>query len=83
MGWYSDMKRSIQLTAVIGAVIISILVTVMSMRMIRGAASSTDKAVAKVSEFYLKELADRRTQVIASLIDSKTDQMQRAMQGRP
>ena len=80
MGWYSDMKRSIQLTAVIGAVIISILVTVMSMRMIRGAASSTDKAVAKVSEFYLKELADRRTQVIASLIDSKTDQMQRAMQ---
>lgn len=73
-------NRSIQLTAVIGAVLISILVIIMSFSMFRGSAVSTDQAVERVSEFYLRELADRRAQVISSLIDTKVDQMQRAMQ---
>ena len=73
-------NRSIQLTAVIGAILISILVIIMSFSMFRGSAVSTDQAVERVSEFYLRELADRRAQVISSLIDTKVDQMQRAMQ---
>ena len=73
-------NRSIQLTAAIGAIIISILVIIMSVSIFRGASTSTDQAVERVSEFYLRELADRRAQVISSLIDTKVDQMKRAMQ---
>ena len=79
----NDMKRSrrpIHLTAVIGAIVLSVIAIGMGFRMLKDATISTDQAVAKVSEFYLKELADRRTQVISSLIDTKNDQMQRAMQ---
>ena len=73
------MKRSIQLTTIIGALAISILVVVVAFRIINGAADSTDKAVDKVSEFYLKELADRRTHIISGQIDVMVDQMERAV----
>ena len=73
------MKRSIQVTTIIGALIICVLVVGVAFRIINGAADSTDKAADKVSEFYLKELADRRTHIISSQIDVMVDQMGRAM----
>ena len=55
----NDMKRSrrpIHLTAMIGAIVLSVIAIGMGFRMLKDAAISTDQAVAKVSEFYLKEL---------------------------
>jgi SpoVK/Ycf46/Vps4 family AAA+-type ATPase len=39
----------------------------------------TDDAVEKVSEFYLEELADRRSQVVTRFFETEADQMQRAL----
>ena len=74
------MKRSIQLTILIGMLAIFALILGIALRVLHSTASSTDLAVKRVSEFYLKELAGRRAQVISSQIETKIDQMQRAMQ---
>ena len=74
------MKRSIQLSILIGMLAIFALILGIALRVLHSTASSTDLAVKRVSEFYLKELAGRRAQVISSQIETKIDQMQRAMQ---
>ena len=73
------MKRSIQLTAVIGALLLAILLAGLALWVTGGAAVSTEQAVDRLSDFYLQELAGRRSQVVSSMIDTNIEQMQRAM----
>lgn len=73
------MKRSNLFPALIGAVIVVLIVTAATLWMSAGARKATDDAVEKVSEFYLEELADRRSQVVTRFFETKADQMQRAL----
>ena len=73
------MKRSNLFPVLIGAVIVVLIVTAATLWMSAGARKTTDDAVEKVSEFYLEELADRRSQVVTRFFETKTDEMQRAL----
>ena len=73
------MKRSNLFPALIGAVIVVLIVTAATLWMSAGARKATDDAVEKVSEFYLEELAGRRSQVVTRFFETKADQMQRAL----
>lgn len=73
------MKRSNLFPVLIGAVIVVLIVTAATLWMSAGARKATDDAVEKVSEFYLEELADRRSQVVTRFFETKADQMQRAL----
>ena len=73
------MKRSNLFPILIGAVIVVLIVTAATFWMSAGARKATDDAVEKVSEFYLEELAGRRSQVVTRFLETKADQMQRAM----
>ncbi len=73
------MKRSNLFPVLIGAVIVVLIVTAATLWMSAGARKATDDAVGKVSEFYLEELAGRRSQVVTRFFETKADQMQRAM----
>ena len=73
------MKRSNLFPVLIGAVIVVLIVTAATLWMSAGARKTTDDAVEKVSEFYLEELADRRSQVVTRFFETKADQMQRAL----
>lgn len=73
------MKRSNLILILIGAVIVVLIVTAATLWMSAGARKATDDAVEKVSEFYLEELAGRRSQVVTRFFETKADQMQRAM----
>ena len=72
------MKRVFPYTAVIGAVIVILIVTGATLWMSSGARNATDKAVGMVSDFYLEELAGRRSQVVSSFFETKTKQTERA-----
>ncbi len=72
------MKRVFPCTAVIGAVIVILIVTGATLWMSSGARSATDQAVGMVSDFYLEELAGRRSQVVSSFFETKTKQTERA-----
>ena len=73
------MKRSNLFPVLIGAVIVVLIVTAATLWMSAGARKATDDAVGKVSEFYLEELAGRRSQVVTRFFETKADQMQRAL----
>jgi len=73
------MKRSLIWMTVIGAVIVVLIIVGATVWMSDGARNATDRAVERVSEFYLEELADRRTQVVTRYFDTKADQMERAV----
>ena len=73
------MKRSNLFPVLIGAVIVVLIVTAATLWMSAGARKATDDAVEKVSEFYLEELADRRSQVVTRFFETEADQMQRAL----
>jgi len=73
------MKRSTLFPVLIGAVIVVLIVTGATLWMSAGARKATDNAVEKVSEFYLEELAGRRSQVVTRFFETKADQMQRAI----
>ena len=73
------MKRSNLFPVLIGAVIVVLIVTAATLWMSAGARKATDDAVEKVSEFYLEELAGRRSQVVTRFFETKADQMQRAL----
>ncbi len=73
------MKRSFLFTMLIGAVIAALIITGASFWMSAGARRATDRAAEKISDFYLEELAGRRSQVVSRFFDTKADQMRRAM----
>ncbi len=73
------MKRSNLFPVLIGAVIVVLIVIAATLWMSAGARKATDDAVEKVSEFYLEELADRRSQVVTRFFETEADQMQRAL----
>jgi len=73
------MKRSNLFLVLVGAVIVVLIVTAATLWMSAGARKATDDAVEKVSEFYLEELAGRRSQVVTRFFETKADQMQRAL----
>ena len=73
------MKRSNLFTVLMGAVIVVLIVAAATLWMSAGARRATDDAVEKVSEFYLDELAGRRSQVVSRFFDTKADQIQRAL----
>ena len=73
------MKRSNLFLVLVGAVIVVLIVTAATLWMSAGARKATDDAVEKVSEFYLEELAGRRSQVVTRFFETKADEMQRAL----
>ncbi len=73
------MKHSFLFQVLIGAVIVVLIVGGATFWMSAGARNATDKAVERISDFYLEELAGRRRQVVSRFFDSETDQMRRAM----
>lgn len=73
------MKRSSIWMAVIGAVIVVLIIVGATVWMSDGARNATDRAVERVSEFYLEELAERRTQVVSRYFETIADQMERAV----
>ena len=64
---------------VIGAVIVILIIVAATVWMSDGARNATDRAVERVSEFYLEELAERRTQVVSRYFETIADQMERAV----
>lgn len=73
------MKRTFPLVTVIGALVVILIVTGATLWMSSGARSATDQAVDMVSDFYLEELAGRRSQVVSRFFETKADQMERAV----
>ncbi len=73
------MKRSNLFPALIGAVIVVLIITAATLWMSAGARKATDDAVEKVSDFYLEELAGRRSQVVTRFFETQADHMQRAL----
>ena len=73
------MKRTFPLAAVIGALIVVLIVTGATLWMSSGARSATDQAVSMVSDFYLEELAGRRSQVVSRFFETKAEQIERAV----
>ena len=74
------MKRTLSLTAIIGALLVVLIIAGATFWMSSGARSATEWAVEQISGFYLEELAGRRSQVISSFFDTKVAQMERAME---
>ncbi len=73
------MKRSLLITTLVGAVIVVLIVTGATIWMSAGARSATDRAVEKVSDFYLEELAGRRSQVVSRFLETITEEAERAV----
>ena len=72
-------KGSLLYTAVAGAVIVVLIVTAATVWMSSGARNATDKAVERVSGFYLEELAGRRSQVVSRFFETTGAQLERAI----
>ncbi len=73
------LRRSFPLSVIIGALLVILVVTASSYWMSSGARKATDEAVEKVSDFYLEELAGRRSQVVSRFFENRAGQMQRAV----
>ena len=73
------MKRSFPFTAVIGAVLVVLAIIGATLWMSAGARNATDEAVNTVSDFYLEELAGRRSQVVSRFFVTQAEDMERAV----
>ena len=73
------MKRSISLTAVIGSILVLLVVTAAALWTASGTRTAADHAAFAVSEFYLEELAGRRSEIVTSFLETKAQQMERAV----
>ena len=65
--------------AIVGGVIIALLLILSTIWMNRSEQNGTNEAVAAVSEFYLRELTDRREQVITARINVRVGNMKSAL----
>ena len=73
------MRRTFYYALIIGALVVIAAITGTTLWMSAGARTATDQAVERLSGFYLNELAERRSQVVSGFIDTKIDQMERAI----
>ncbi len=73
-------NRTIVLTAVIGSLLVTTMVTANTLWSARQTGIVTDEAVSEVSSFYLEAMADRRAKTITNLINSNFDQMEKAVE---
>lgn len=73
------MKRSISLTAVIGSILVLLVVTAAALWTASGTRTAANRAAFAVSEFYLEELAGRRSEIVTSFLETKAQQMERAV----
>ena len=73
-------NRTIVLTAVIGSMLVTAMVTADTLWSSRQTGIATDEAVSEVSSFYLEAMADRRAKTITNLINSNFDQMEKAVE---
>ena len=64
---------------VIGALLLTIVVGGTSLWVTSGARSATNRAANKVTEFYLKEFAGRRSHMVSAAIDEEFEHMRRAL----
>ncbi len=67
-------------THIIGAVVVLAAIVSTTVWMSLGARQATDKAVERLSGFYLQEMAARRSQVVSGSLNLQTEQMQRAVE---
>lgn len=65
---------------VIGALLVTAVIGVTSLWVTAGARSASNKAASKVTEFYLQELAGRRSLMVADAIDEEFEHMRRALE---
>lgn len=75
----SKMRRTFFYTLIIGALVVIAAITGTTLWMSAGAHNATDQAMERLNEFYLHELAERRSQVVSGFIDTKIDQMRRTI----
>ena len=73
------MKRLTHFSTIIGSVLVTLIIIGATMWMSIGSRNATDRAVERVSGFYLEELAGRRSQVVSSYFETKAEQMERAV----
>ena len=67
------------LIIIAGVVLIAVILAVSTVWSVRSARRSTDEAVRHVSDFYLKELAGRREQVVASNLEQNIENISTAV----
>ncbi len=72
-------KRVFVTPLIISALAVMAIVAGTTIWMSVGARTTSDRAVAQVSEFYLQELAGRRAQIVSSSIETQFEQMRRAI----
>jgi hypothetical protein len=74
----NQQKRFILTFIVLGAAAVVAIIIGLTLWMSAGARSATDKAVDQVSRFYMRELADRRSQAFSGMINERLAEMGRA-----
>ena len=74
-------RKSFRLPLIAGVLMIALLLVGSSVIVWRFAQNQTDDAVYALTEFYLEELAERRTGVITANLNSRKQQMEAAVSG--
>ena len=72
-------RRQTVAFAIWGGLIIAIILLLTTVWVATSAQTSTNQAVARVSEFYLEELAGRRAQVVSEELNNNYAYMERAL----
>ena len=78
-GIKEKQERQTVASAVWGGLIVAAILLITTVWVAASARSSTNEAVARVSEFYLDELAGRRALVVSEELKTNFDHMDRAM----
>ena len=78
-GIKEKQERQTVASAVWGGLIVAAILLITTVWVAASAQSSTNEAVARVSEFYLDELAGRRALVVSEELKTNFDHMDRAM----
>lgn len=65
--------------AVVGGIIIAVILLVTTIWVSNSSRTGTNQAVSRVSEFYLEELAGRRTQVVEEELRTRFSYMENAV----
>ena len=73
-------KPSFPTQIIIGALLVTTIIGAASIWVTSGAISTTNKAANKVTEFYLRELAGRRSQMVQAAINEEFEEMERVLE---
>lgn len=74
-----EQRKKTIVSAVLGGIIIAMILLITTVWVSNGARNGTNEAVNRVSEFYLKELAGRRAQVVAEELKNHFAYMDNAL----